>query len=70
MIRAATISLNPQKRERGTEAERKMSESEVLIPSVDTAVMMPPLEIPDLDDEEELQLWQFPNDFDEEEWEW
>ncbi|QHE94034.1 hypothetical protein PI93_006895 [Pandoraea fibrosis] len=31
---------------------------------------MPAVELGDMDSEEELQLWSFGNDFDEEEWTW
>ncbi|WP_449412049.1 hypothetical protein [Pandoraea soli] len=31
---------------------------------------MPPIELGDMDSDEERQLWSFGNDFDEEEWTW
>ncbi|SUA91756.1 Uncharacterised protein [Pandoraea pulmonicola] len=61
--------LNPRKRERGYQLERKMDERDALGRPVDIVSAMP-LEFPDMGSEEELQLWQFPNDFDEKEWEW
>ncbi|WP_157118223.1 hypothetical protein [Pandoraea pulmonicola] len=46
-----------------------MDERDALGRPVDIVSAMP-LEFPDMGSEEELQLWQFPNDFDEKEWEW
>ena len=59
-----------QEGSRGMTSEWNMDERSELGCVASEQSEMPPIELGDMDSDEERQLWSFGNDFDEEEWTW